>query len=684
MSTNASNISARMSNVGQRAWLVVLSVAVLVFLANFFVANSQASKDNGARSMASNLQVLSQQLAKYSREAVEGGSAESFDEFKATKAQADANVLALRKGGTVGDATVPGYEGNALKPGVSGALKRVTDVWTKMSADGDRILKSQNQIVNLSDTATAFNARVPQISARLDEVVRAMSDAGAPASQINLANRQIVLADRMSRRVTEILAGGDKAVTAADALSRDSAVFGQVLAGLKNGNDEIGVQRVTSTAALDAVNAVDKLYADSLKEMDSILQASTDLFEVQQASTEISQESNVLLENAQGLYTSVGSSTKQVFPNNLWAIFSGLAAVAAIIGLLIAQRRRDNQALVTTRELNQRNQEAILRLLDEMGSLAEGDLTVKATVTEDITGAIADSINFTVDELRRLVGTINDTAVQVSAAAQETQATAMHLAEAAEHQAQQINSASAQIKDVATSIDAVSRDSAESADVAQKSVQIAAKGAEVVRQTIQGMDNIRDQIQETSKRIKRLGESSQEIGSIVELINDIAEQTNILALNAAIQAASAGEAGRGFAVVADEVQRLAERASNATKRIETLVQTIQSDTNEAVSSMEQTTAEVVAGARLAEDAGLALGEIEKVSTDLADLIQNISTAARQQSVAATNITATMSVIQEITTQTSQGANQTAESIGNLAQLAADLRRSVADFKLPAL
>jgi len=258
----------------------------------------------------------------------------------------------------------------------------------------------------------------------------------------------------------------------------------------------------------------------------------------------------------------------------------------------------------------------------------------------------------------------------------------MQLAEAAEHQAQQITSASAAINEMATSIDEVSKNSAESADVAQRSVQIASKGAEVVRQTIQGMDSIRDQIQETSKRIKRLGESSQEIGSIVELINDIAEQTNILALNAAIQAASAGEAGRGFAVVADEVQRLAERASNATKRIETLVQTIQSDTNEAVSSMEQTTAEVVAGARLAEDAGLALGEIEKVSGDLADLIQNISEASRQQSSAATNISATMNVIQEITAQTSAGASQTADSIGNLAQLASNLRKSVADFKLP--
>ena len=673
MSVNASSLQGRLSNFGFKFWGAVLALALVVLGANTFYAAYLGNQENKARALTAELQVLSQQLAKYSREAVEGGNSESFDEFKATKDRSAAIVTALRKGGE----GVPGYEGSVNQKGVDVALRKVTTVWTKMAADANRISQSQDRIVNLSDTAAAFNARIPQISARLDEVVRAMSDAGAPASQINLANRQIVLADRMSRRVTEILAGGD-------ALSRDSAVFGQVLAGLKSGNEEMGVARVTSTAALGAVDAVDKLYADSLKEMDSILQASTDLFEVQQASQAISEDSNVLLEDSQALFETFGSSLARAFPNNVWAIGSGVAALLALVGLYVVQRRRDFETLNSTKELNQRNQEAILRLLDEMGSLAEGDLTVKATVTEEITGAIADSINFAIEALRSLVSTINETAVQVAAAAQETQATAMHLAEAAEHQAQQITSASAQIQDVASSIDQVSRNSAESADVAQRSVQIAAKGAEVVRQTIQGMDNIRDQIQETSKRIKRLGESSQEIGSIVELINDIAEQTNILALNAAIQAASAGEAGRGFAVVADEVQRLAERASNATKRIETLVQTIQSDTNEAVSSMEQTTAEVVAGARLAEDAGLALGEIEKVSNDLASLIQNISMAARQQSVAATNITATMSVIQEITTQTSQGANQTAESIGNLAQLAADLRRSVADFKLPAI
>jgi len=679
MSANVNKITGRVSGFGIRIWVAIILLAAAIFGVNFAYSSYLSSQENSARKITAELQVLSQQLAKYATEAVQG-NADSFGEFAATKTRVDAIIKALRKGG---GENVPGYEGDKNQLGVSNALRKTTDIWAKMALDADRILKSQEQVVTLRDTADSFTGRIPRISARLDEVVRAMSDAGASASQINIANRQIVLADRMSRRVTEILGGGDRAVTAADALSRDSAVFGQVLTGLRDGNAEMGVTRVGSTAALDAVNQVDKLYADSQKEMESILQASTDLFEVQQASSSISGDSNVLLEDSQALFQTFGSSLNRFFPNSLWALVSAVIALLGIAGLLWTYNREQRKQFESSEELNKRNQEAILRLLDEMGSLAEGDLTVKATVTEDITGAIADSINFAIEALRSLVSTINETAVQVAAAAQETQATAMHLAEAAEHQAQQITSASAQINDIASSIDQVSRNSAESADVAHRSVEIAAKGADVVRQTIQGMDNIRDQIQETSKRIKRLGESSQEIGSIVELINDIAEQTNILALNAAIQAASAGEAGRGFAVVADEVQRLAERASNATKRIETLVQTIQSDTNEAVSSMEQTTAEVVAGARLAEDAGLALGEIEKVSNDLADLIQNISTAARQQSVAATNITATMSVIQQITTQTSQGANQTAESIGNLAQLAADLRRSVADFKLPA-
>ncbi len=307
---------------------------------------------------------------------------------------------------------------------------------------------------------------------------------------------------------------------------------------------------------------------------------------------------------------------------------------------------------------------------------------MQATVTEDVTGAIADSVNYAVEALRDLVSDVNTTAQQVAAQAQETRATTTQLAEASEHQAQEIRSATETINEMAQSFDDMAKRSSESADVAQNSVEIANRGADMVRQTISGMDSIRDQIQETSKRIKRLGESSQEIGDIVELINGISEQTNVLALNAAIQAASAGGAGRGFAVVADEVQRLAERATNATRRIEALVQTIQADTSEAVTSMEQTTSQVVSGARLAEDAGEALESIEKVSNDLAGLIQDISRQAQTESSNATRIAKMMNSIRDISIQTTEGTGKTAESVANLAELVRDLRDSVADFKLP--
>ncbi len=332
-------------------------------------------------------------------------------------------------------------------------------------------------------------------------------------------------------------------------------------------------------------------------------------------------------------------------------------------------------------EENERNQMAILRLLDELGDLAEGDLTVNATVSEDFTGAIADSVNFAIDQLRQLVLAINTTADKVALSSKQTQDNAVELADASEHQAQEIAGVSAAINEMAVSIDQVSHNAAESASVAQRSVAIAQNGADTVQRSIEGMNTIREQIQETSKRIKRLGESSQEIGDIIGLINDIAEQTNILALNAAIQASMAGEAGRGFAVVADEVQRLAERSANATKQIETLVKTIQADTNEAVSSMETTTAEVVRGAKLAKDAGEALEEVQTVSNSLADLIHNISNAAQQQAQSASHISSTMNVIQDITAQTSSGTLATARSVGQLNEMSAALQESVSGFKL---
>jgi twitching motility protein PilJ len=658
-------------NLSTNFWIWLLVGSLVVFAGNTLYATTKASRLGGASSAASRLQLNSQRLANQGREAIDG-DVQAFEAFKATKDEIDGDIKWLND--RFGDAA-----------DVAAPIRTVTETWNPLTKRADEVLGSQQAVLALAGRADSFTAKVPQLQAQLYEVLRGLVSGGANSAQVSAALQQANISSRMAQRIAELRAGGDGAQVAANALGRDAAVFDRQMSALLNGSSDI--VKVSAAGAIGPLNQANGLWQGMKKDLDAIVGDSRKLIGAQASASALASGSDKLLADSESLFasfTQFGSLKDTSIIGGVWvSILSGALALFSVVGLLWALNRAQRVRYQTTKELNDRNQEAIMRLLDEMGSLAEGDLTVKATVTEDMTGAIADSINFAVEQLRTLVTTINDTSVQVAASAQETQATAMHLADAAEHQAQEINAATDRINEIASSINQVSRNSADSAEVARRSVRIATNGAGVVRQTIAGMDSIRDQIQETSKRIKRLGESSQEIGSIVELINDISEQTNILALNAAIQAASAGEAGRGFAVVADEVQRLAERSSSATKRIESLVQTIQADTNEAVSSMEQTTSEVVAGARLAEDAGTALGEIEKVSSDLSGLIEGISVAAQEQSTAASNITQAMNTIQSITAQTSQGASQTAESIGNLAQLAADLRRSVADFKLPA-
>ncbi len=380
------------------------------------------------------------------------------------------------------------------------------------------------------------------------------------------------------------------------------------------------------------------------------------------------------------------SRSEQWVEKNQKIIFTGLIAIAAVIVAAIyllgkRQSKAVNDVLNRLEKDGQENQLAVLDLLDEMGDLSEGDLTVRAEVKENITGAIADSINYTIDSLRDVVMEINNASEQVSTATSAAQGTSVALLEAAEMQSQQITDTTQAVSGMASSILQVSSNANQAAQVAQRSLQAATQGSQAVQNTISGMNDIREQIQETSKRIKRLGESSQEIGEIVELISDITEQTNILALNAAIQAASAGEAGRGFTVVAEEVQRLAERLSEATKQIGAIVKTIQTDTNSAVAAMEKSTEGVVEGAKLSDAAGQALTEIETVTNNLARLIQSISAATEAQTDAAAQVTNNMQQIQEITSLATVGTKQTADSVGQLTTLAEDLRESVAGFKL---
>lgn len=666
-------MSANPGTARQRAslqtWLILFLLAAIVLAgADFFLLNRHDSQDRSAAQLTTQIQVNSQQVANFALQAA-NGNIDAFKELTSTRAAIAAAVQHLNQGDSA--TGLPAY-GGAI--GVRDSMAALTKSWDQLSADLGKIEANKDAVLDSASQASAFNQQMPDLNSKINQVISILQSKGS-ASSIYTASQLMVSGDRLIRRVGDVLQGGVDSASAANGLALDSTNYG---ASLKQLADE------SSGEAARILGGVQKSWTSLEAPVQKVIAAAPTLVTVKNAATQASVDSQDVLLKANSVATALGKLPQtRPFPNVWWGLLGAVAAAVLAVFLALNFIRTERKRSAESRSLNERNQQAIMRLLDEMGTLAEGDLTVKATVTEDITGAIADSVNFAVEALRSLVTTINETAVRVSSAAQETQATAKNLADAANQQAEQITSASAKINEMAVSIDQVSKNSADSAEVAQRSVQIASNGAQIVRQTISGMDSIREQIQETSKRIKRLGESSQEIGSIVELINDIAEQTNILALNAAIQAASAGEAGRGFAVVADEVQRLAERATGATKRIETLVQTIQSDTVEAVSSMEQTTTQVVNGARLAEDAGTALGEIEKVSNNLAGLIQGISSAAKQQSAAATNISSTMSSIQQITAQTSVGANQTAESIGNLAQLAQELRRSVADFKLPA-
>ncbi|WP_439887178.1 methyl-accepting chemotaxis protein [Pseudomonas sp. MBLB4123] len=653
---------------------IVLIVSIVLLFANFAYLNTQSNYDTEYISHSGELRVLSQRIAKNASESA-AGTAEAFGLLREARNDFQARWGYLTDGNSASG--VP-----EAPEAVQAQMAAVQQDWDSLRQNTDAILASEQTVLSLHQVAATLAETIPQLQVEYEEVVDILLESGAPAAQVSVAQRQSLLAERILGSVNKVLAGDEDSVQAADMFGRDASLFGRVLSAMLEGNAAMEISQVTDAEALERLAEISELFEFVSGSVDEILETSPELFQVRESANTIFSVSQTLLDKASELAEGFEELAAGRALNTLAGYLLGVLALASIILIGLVMVRETNRRLAETAEKNERNQTAILRLLDEIADLADGDLTVAATVTEDFTGAIADSINYSIDQLRDLVATINLTAVQVAGAAQETQATAMHLAEASEHQAQEIAGASAAINEMAVSIDQVSANASESSAVAERSVAIANKGNEVVHNTITGMDNIREQIQDTSKRIKRLGESSQEIGDIVSLINDIADQTNILALNAAIQASMAGDAGRGFAVVADEVQRLAERSSAATKQIEALVKTIQTDTNEAVISMEQTTSEVVRGARLAQDAGVALEEIEKVSKTLAALIQNISNAARQQASSAGHISNTMNVIQEITSQTSSGTTATAKSIGTLAKMASEMRKSVSGFTLP--
>ncbi|MES9823069.1 MAG: methyl-accepting chemotaxis protein [Candidatus Thiodiazotropha endolucinida] len=659
---------------------ILVLVSLILALVTFLHTTQRESYDEQYLIRAAEQQVLAQRIAKYAISAARG-ELQSFAPLKESRDRFD-NIMWELKNGTKSQ----GLPASPIE--VMPTVRNLENKWLELQGNIDEILKAQENILAIDEFSAVVSEFVPQLQELSEELAEVLINSNAPRRQIYIATEQEMLIQRINSNVNLVLEGGQETAAAIDQFSRDADFFGRILQGLLNGDKELDIAKVNDKIAKQRLADVSTLFATINDNTTEIISNIPDVLPALEAASVVNNSSDNVSNAAEELIAAFGESPGRfsvlgIKAGPVMIAVFGAAAVLFLVLLgvqLIMDAQRREQA---SKQQNEANQKAILQLLDEMGDLADGDLTVTASVTEDITGAIADSINYAIEALRELVTTINSTSEQVSGATQESRATAMHLAEASEHQAEQITQANESIKTMTQAIDQMSQDATESAEVAKRSVEIASTGADTVRNTISGMDNIREQIQETSKRIKRLGESSQEIGDIVELIDDIADQTNILALNAAMQAAMAGEAGRGFAVVADEVQRLAERSINATKQIEALVKTIQADTNEAVTSMEASTSGVVKGATLAEDAGEALKEIESVSQYIADLTGKIASSAQDQSSQSVTVKDTMSVIQEITNQTSEGTHQTANSIGMLADLSDQLQKSVAGFRLPS-
>ena len=647
-----------------------LLAVVMVWINGRF--NGQVAAASGT---ATEMQMLSQRLARGTALAVQGNAA-SFEAVKDSRDRFRADLDALAKGGTTRGVSLD----TAGTAEIQSLITDITGRWDRVEKNATAVVNNQQSLVSLSKGLESIN----QANTGLLELAQQASSqvaSGGSLREVDFTSQLAMLSQRIAKNANSLVSSEGIDPEVAFLLGKDSGTFRDVLNGLLKGSDSLRLAPIRNDEARATLTDLQKRFVQYEAGVNAILQNMQRLVVAKQAAAGINQESEPLLADTTKLAEAYeGQSLGRLIALGAALLFALLALVMLILlGLVIRDEARV-RALESEQE-NKRNQEAILRLLNEMGNLADGDLTVQASVTEDVTGAIADSINFTIEELRTLVKGINSATDQVAKATTDAQAISNRLYEASQRQNKEIQQASASVLQMAQSINEVSQTASQSARVAQQSLAAAEKGGQAVQNQITGMNEIRSQIQDTAKRIKRLGESSLEIGEIVELISDITEQTNVLALNAAIQAASAGEAGRGFTVVAEEVQRLAERSGEATKQIDAIVKTIQADTQDAVAAMEKSTVGVVEGTKLSDAAGQALDEIRRVSRELAELIGGISAQTQKQSASVSDVTRGMQGILKITEETTEGTKQTNVSIGQLTKLAAELRSSVAGFKV---
>ncbi|MGB7540798.1 MAG: methyl-accepting chemotaxis protein [Burkholderiales bacterium] len=658
---------------------VILFVAATIIVV---IDNRAATYGTIYVSTSTQVRMLTQRIAKAAQTALIGNPV-AFQQLQESRDQVIASLKLIAKGGRAGEVTLPPTS-DAVMPVVEALAKE----WEKTDRNVQLVLAQQKTLIGLGSAVRSINNNNPALLDLAEQIEGLKLQSQASAREISLAGQLVMLTQRLAKNANAMLGADVIDPEAAFLMGKDTNSFRELLQAMIKGSDAMRISATKDPETLARLADLDKTYQEFQVAVASILGNLQGLVNAKQAGRQVVDESEALLNSAQKLsdaYEHELAGRAVNFIALAVVILLGLGVIAMVVKVYLDDtRRRAAEAERQRTEVestNRANQDAILRLMNEMGDLAEGNLTVKATVTESITGAIADSVNFTIDELKGLIGRINHAAAQVTTATEAAQKTSSQLLAAAEKQSREIRETSASVLSMAKAMNDMSASATQSASVARQSLGAAQKGTQAVQNSIAGMNEIREHIQDTSKRIKRLGESSQEIGEIVDLISDITEQTNVLALNAAIQAASAGEAGRGFTVVAEEVQRLAERSAEATKQIGAIVKTIQTDTQDAVSAMEKSTQGVVEGAKLSDAAGQALAEIGEVSQRLAQLIEGISATTQQQTKAASAVATSMQDILNITQQTTEGTKRTAVSIGQLAQLARELKGSVSGFKI---